>query len=72
MTAVAKEALPRATIVRVETDADGNAKYEAHVIKSDGTLATVYVDESFKLVSVQTGGRVAAPGVIAASAARIA
>ena len=56
VTAVAKDALPGATIVRVETDADGNAAYEAHVIKSDGTLATVYVDDTFKLVSVQTGG----------------
>jgi hypothetical protein len=55
VTAVAKEALPGATIVRVETDADGHAMYEAHVTKSDGTLATVYVDESFKLVSVETG-----------------
>jgi hypothetical protein len=56
VTAVAKDALPGATIVRVETDADGNARYEAHVIESDGTLATVYVDESFALVSVQAGG----------------
>jgi hypothetical protein len=56
VTAVAKDALPGATIVRVETDADGNATYEAHVIKSDGSLATVYVDDSFKLASVQTGG----------------
>jgi hypothetical protein len=56
VTAVAKDALPGATIVRVETDADGHAKYEAHVIESDGTLATVYVDDSFKLVDVQTGG----------------
>src|SRR5262249_8845335 len=56
VTAVAKDALPGATIVRVETDAGGNAKYEAHVSKSDGTRATVYVDDSFKLVSVQAGG----------------
>ena len=56
VTAVAKDAVPGATIVRVETDADGNATYEAHVIKSDGTLATVYVDDSFALVSVQAGG----------------
>ena len=62
VTAVAKDALPGATIVRVETDADGNATYEAHVIKSDGTLATVYVDDSFKLVSVQTGGPGGGPG----------
>ena len=56
VTAVAKDALPGATIVRVETDADGNAKYEAHVTKADGTMATVYVDDSLKLVSVETGG----------------
>jgi hypothetical protein len=62
VTAVAKDALPGATIVRVETDADGNATYEAHVIKSDGTPATVYVDDSFKLVSVQTGGPGGGPG----------
>ncbi|HKR65643.1 MAG TPA: hypothetical protein VJZ00_18070 [Thermoanaerobaculia bacterium] len=46
--------VPGATIVRVETDADGNAPYEAHLIKSDGTPATVYVDKSFNVVSVET------------------
>jgi hypothetical protein len=56
VTAVAKDALPGATIARVETDADGNAMYEAHVVKADGSLATVYVDASFNLVSVETGG----------------
>ena len=55
VTAVAKEALPGATIVRVETDADGNAKYEAHMVASDGSLATVYVDDGFQLVRVATG-----------------
>jgi hypothetical protein len=61
VTAVAKDALPGATIVRIETDADGHAKYEAHVIESDGTLATVYVDDSFELVDVETGGPGGAP-----------
>ena len=42
-----------ATVERVETDADGNAAYEAHVVKADGTHVTVYVDESFKVVSVE-------------------
>ena len=42
------------TIVRLETDADGNAKYEAHMTKADGTPVTVYVDESFDVVSVET------------------
>ena len=43
-----------ATVVRVETDADGNAAYEAHMVKADGTPVTVYVDRSFEVVSVET------------------
>jgi hypothetical protein len=42
------------TIVRVETDADGHAAYEAHVIKQDGTPVTVYVDKQFNVVGVET------------------
>jgi hypothetical protein len=42
------------TIVRVETDADGNAAYEAHMTKSDGTPVTVYVDKQYNVVSVET------------------
>ncbi len=44
-----------ATIERVETDADGNAAYEAHMVKSDGTRVTVYVNKSFDVVSVESG-----------------
>jgi uncharacterized membrane protein YkoI len=44
-----------ATIERVETDADGNAAYEAHMVKSDGSRVTVYVNKSFDVVSVSTG-----------------
>ena len=43
------------TIVRVETDADGNAAYEAHMVKADGTPATVYVNKQFEVVSVESG-----------------
>jgi hypothetical protein len=43
------------TIVRVETDADGNGAYEAHMVKADGTPVTVYVNKQFEVVSVQTG-----------------
>lgn len=46
-----------ATVVRVETDADGHAKYEAHMVKADGTPVTVYVDEQFDVVSVETRTR---------------
>jgi uncharacterized membrane protein YkoI len=43
------------TIERVETDADGNAAYEAHMVKSDGSRVTVYVSKSFDVVSVSSG-----------------
>ena len=44
-----------ATVVRAETDADGNAAYEVHVKKADGTMVTVYLDESFKVVKTEEG-----------------
>ena len=46
--------VPNGTIVRVETDADGNALYEAHMTKADGTPVTVYVDKSFGVVGVES------------------
>lgn len=52
--AAAKARVSGATVERVETDADGNAKYEAHIVKSDGTPATVYVNEQFEVVSVES------------------
>jgi uncharacterized membrane protein YkoI len=42
------------TIVRVETDADGHAKYEAHMTNADGTPVTVYVNENFDVVSTES------------------
>lgn len=53
-TAAAQAAVPGATIERVETDAEG-ATYEAHVTKSDGSEATVKLDASFKVTSVEDG-----------------
>jgi hypothetical protein len=53
--ALALAKVPGGTIIRVETDADGNAAYEAHMVKADGTPATVYVNKQFQVVSVQTG-----------------
>jgi uncharacterized membrane protein YkoI len=53
--AAAAAKLPAATIVRTETDADGNAAYEVHMVQADGTPATVYVDKQFDVISVQTG-----------------
>jgi hypothetical protein len=34
-------------------DARGRST-EAHIVKADGTLATVYVDKQFNVVSVET------------------
>jgi uncharacterized membrane protein YkoI len=51
---LALQKLPGATIVRVETDADGHAAYEAHVVKADGAPATVYVDKDFNVVAVES------------------
>jgi len=47
--------VPGGTIVRVETDADGHAPYEAHLVKADGTPATVYVSKQLEVGSVQSG-----------------
>ncbi len=52
--ATALAEVPNATIVRVETDGDGNAAYEAHVLEADGTPATVYIDKQFDVVSVES------------------
>jgi hypothetical protein len=52
--AAALKALPGATIVRLETDADG-AVYEAHVTKADGSRATVKFDKDFAVTSVEEG-----------------
>lgn len=53
--ALALAKVPGGTIIRVETDADGNAAYEAHMVRSDGTPVTVYVSKQLQVVSVQSG-----------------
>jgi uncharacterized membrane protein YkoI len=53
-TAAAQAAVPGATIERVETDAEG-ATYEAHVTKTDGSEATVKLDASFTVTSIEDG-----------------
>jgi len=53
VTAAAKARVSGGTIVRVETDADGNAAYEAHMTDANGSPVTVYVNKSFDVVSVE-------------------
>jgi hypothetical protein len=55
VTAAAKAKVPGGTIIRVETDADGNSAYEAHMVRADGTPMTVYVNKQFDVVSVESG-----------------
>ena len=54
-TAAANTALPGATVVRAETDADGDV-YEVHVTKADGTQATVKLNADFSVKTVESGG----------------
>ncbi len=53
VTQAAMAEVPGGTIERVETDADGNAPYEAHMVKADGSRVTVYVDKQFNVVGVE-------------------
>ena len=52
--AAALAAVPGGTIIRVETDSAGSP-YEAHVQKSDGSIVTVKIDDSFSVTSTQSG-----------------
>lgn len=52
--AAALKQVPGATIDEVSTDS-GDAAYEVHLTKSDGTTVTVKFDKSLKFVAVENG-----------------
>lgn len=54
MTAEARAKEPKATIERVETDAEG--VYAAHMVRPDGTHMTVHVGKDFAVTSVEVQG----------------
>lgn len=54
VTAAVLAKYPKATILRVENDAEG-ATYEAHVTQADGSQATVKLNASFAVTSTETG-----------------
>jgi hypothetical protein len=54
VTAAAQAKVPGGTIIRVETDADGHAKYEAHMTDSSGNPITVYVNDAYAVVGTAT------------------
>ena len=52
--AAALEAVPSGTVDRVETDS-GDAAYEVHVTRSDGSQVTVKFDPGLKETGVESG-----------------
>ncbi len=54
VTQLAQAKVPGGMIVRVETDADGHAAYEAHMTSAAGSPVTVYVDKQFDVVGVES------------------
>jgi len=54
VTAAALDAVPGATVIRVETDSDG-AEYEAHLQKADGSFVTVKVNANFDVTDTIDG-----------------
>lgn len=54
LTEKAKAAVPGGTVYRVESDA-GDAAYEAHMTKSDGTEVTVKFDQNGNVTAVESG-----------------
>ena len=52
--AAALAKVPGATVIRVETDS-GDATYEAHMKKSDGSLVTVKFDKNLAVTAVEDG-----------------
>jgi hypothetical protein len=54
LTSKAEAAVPGGIVYRVETDA-GDAAYEAHVTKADGSLVTVKFDKSLAVIREEAG-----------------
>jgi hypothetical protein len=52
--AAALKAVPGGTVYRVETDA-GDAAYEVHMTKADGTAVTVKFDKNLAVTKVEDG-----------------
>jgi hypothetical protein len=59
--AAALAKVPGASVIRVETDAEGSP-YEAHLRKADGSQVTVKVDKQFAATAVEQGFGAGGPG----------
>ncbi len=54
-TAAATAKVSGGTVVRAETDADGEGTYEVHMQTSDGQMTTVFLDSNFAVTSQSSG-----------------
>jgi hypothetical protein len=54
-TAAATAAVPGATVVRAETNSQGDYPYEVHMKKSDGSYVTVELNSSFAVITTISG-----------------
>ena len=52
--AAALKEVPGSTVIRVETDS-GDAVYEAHLQKADGSFVTVLLDKNFNVTGTEEG-----------------
>jgi hypothetical protein len=55
VTTAAQAAVQGATVIRVETDSNGGATYEAHMQKADGSYVTVQFDGNLKVTGTIDG-----------------
>jgi hypothetical protein len=60
--AAALKAVPGATVIRVETDS-GDATYEAHLQKADGSYVTVKFDKQLNVTGTEDGFGAGGPGM---------
>jgi hypothetical protein len=58
----ALKAVPGATVIRVETDS-GDAAYEAHLQKADGSYVTVKFDKQLNETGIEDGFGAGGPGM---------
>ena len=55
VTDAAKAAVPGASVIRVETDSNGGAAYEAHMQKADGSYVSVQFNTNLKVTGTVAG-----------------
>lgn len=62
-TAAAQAKVSGGTVVRAETDADGDGTYEVHMKDSSGKMVTVFLDSNYAVTSQTDGMSAKNPGI---------